>query len=646
MKRRDFLKSTAAFTGGIFSGLHKATAQSPGAVPGPQPNIVFILVDELRYPTVFPDHIKTPDEFLRQFMPNVHKRIWKQGVKFGNHHTAGNACTPSRGVLITGLYSQQQWLITTILSTPYPNPPTLPQPVLNRAYPTYGKLLQAAGYQTPYVGKWHVSVPKQPTNTLANYGFDYWPTYYDPTGDNFQGTYGDPPDCMQTNSCRGYHNDAYSASQGIDWLKNKRPVNQPWCLTVSLVNPHDREFFPAGTEFQTAMNLFADANPAKLQPMAAYWGDTYEGPLVDWNVNELKSPKSYGYPTVPPNWENASSLATKPSTQAFIREFSQGIWGGVSDDPSQNTASIEQYPNDLQQGVVKMPYSYWQRGLDSYTQVMQIVDTQIGNVLDALHELPQDVRENTIIIFASDHGEYSGAHGFVQGKIGTVYEEAWHVPLIVYDPSGRYTGDVDTIRTGLTSHVDFMPLLASIGALGTREWMTGRLAEIYGERHDMISMLKSASAPGRSYVLYATDEIVPDIFNFNFNKSPTHILGLRTEDTKLGVYSKWVPPLTSDIIPSSIELEFYDYSTTGGKLELDNLAFTNPGDPRIQSTAQLLLSEIVPNELQAKLPGTLGEVQKASKIAHLLFRDFIALKPSGSWRNGGLQKLLGYGREF
>jgi uncharacterized sulfatase len=89
-------------------------------------------------------------------------------------------------------------------------------------------------------------------------------------------------------------------------------------------------------------------------------------------------------------------------------------------------------------GVAKMPFSYWQRGLDSYTQVMQIVDAQIGSVLDTLHSLPTNVWQNTVVVFASDHGEYSGAHGFVQGKLGTVYEEAWHIPLIVVDPSDRF----------------------------------------------------------------------------------------------------------------------------------------------------------------------------------------------------------------
>ncbi len=647
MNRRDFLKSTAAVTGGgMLTGLRKATAQSDNPVPGPQPNILFILVDELRYPTVFPGHIKEPGEFLARFMKNVHKRIWRPGVKFGNHNTAANACTPSRGVLITGLYSQQQWVITTILSTPT-SPPPAHQPVLNTNYPTYGKLLQAAGYQTPYTGKWHVSVPGQPTNTLANYGFDYYPTYFDPTGDNLQGTYGD-----ETN---GFHNDAYTANQAIDWLKNKRPANQPWCLTVSLVNPHDREFFPAGTEFQGVADVYKDpkANPNSLpqQLQYSYAATPPAPPLVQYDVDELKSPMSYGYPTLPPNWESASTInSNKPSTQSFVREFSQLVWGGATDDPSQDTATIEQYPSTpLQQqalGVAKMPFSYWQRGFDSYTQIMQIVDQQIGNVLDALDDLPKDVRENTVIVFASDHGEYNGAHGFLQGKIGTVYEEAWHVPFVVVDPSHRFTEDVDDIRMGLTSHVDFAPLIASIGNLGSRNWMTkDNLAQIYAKRHDMIPMLKSNDAPGRSYVLYATDEIVPDYFNFVFNGAPLNIFGLRTDDTKLGVYAKWTP-LTATIIPSSIELEFYDYSTTEGQLELDNLAFSNPSDPRIQSMKQLLLNDLIPNELQETLPGALGGVQAASKLAHLIFRAFIALQGSNIWKNGGLKSLLGYGAEF
>jgi uncharacterized sulfatase len=637
MKRREFLQSTAAVTGGLLSGLSNSrAAETTDAVPGPQPNILFILVDELRYPTVFPGDIQTPDQFLRRFMPNVHK-LWTKGVKFGNYHTAANACTPSRGVLMTGLYSQQNWLLSTILSTPYPPSKPTRQPVLNPAYPTWGKLLQAANYQTPYTGKWHVSVPYADKGGLTAYGYDFF-TYYDPTGDNLQGTYGD--------EIRGYHNDSYSAGQAVDWLLNKRPTNQPWCLTCSLVNPHDREFFPAGTEFKTVNKIFKDKNinPNGYDQLVDYPGN---GPDVSWQENALKSPPNYKYPALPPNWESRETLlANKPTTHTFVHDLQQGIWGGISDVEGETQPTIDQYPNpnqfeDLNLGIVKMPFDYWKRGFDSYTQVMQIVDNDIGGLLDAFETLPKRVTENTIIIFAADHGEYSGAHGMVQGKLGTCYEEAWHIPLIVVDPSHRFTGDIDTIRTGLVSSVDFMPMITSLGYRGTRDWMmSDDLATIYGGRHDVISMLKSAKAPGRPYVLYATDEIIP--LYYNYLKAPLHVLGYRTENTKLGVYAKW-PPLKSTILPKSVQLEFYDHTTTNGALELDNSANS---DPRVWPQYQNLLNDIIPNELQALLPGQLGKEQQKSKIAHLLFRDFIAVQPSGAWKNGGLTNILGYGANF
>ena len=637
MKRRDFLRTTTAAAGGVFSGLHKASAQGipeRSPVSGNKPNILFILVDELRYPTVFPNHIKTPGQFLEAYMPNVHS-LWKRGVKFGEHHNAANACTPSRGVMITGLYSQQTWLGTTITSSPLQPSPKL-QPVLNPNFPTYGKLLQSNGYVTPYIGKWHVSVP--PSNgSLGNYGFDFM-TYYDPTGFNLQGTYGQEPD---------FHNDAYSASQAVTWLTEQAPQNKPWCLTVSLVNPHDREFFPAGTEFQTVADLFADSatNPDGLTQMQAGYGTEKNPPAVSWDANELKSPKSYGYPTLPPNWESRQDLQdNKPSTQVWAHDFQQGVWGGATDDRTQTTATIEQYPNpnpqeNLGLGIVKMPFSYWQRGFDSYTQVMEIVDCQIGRVLKALHSLPDSVVDNTVIIFVSDHGEYCGAHGLLQGKMATVYEEAWHIPLIVVDPSGRFTGDTHIIRNGLTSSVDFFNMLVSIGYLGTNDWMNqDNLAAIYGDRHDMVSMLKSASAPGRPYVLFATDEVV---FNYlNFNKAPLHVLGLRLEDSKLGAYAHWVP-LTSQIL-GPVQKEFYDYSTERGHLELDS----DPNDPRVNGLYENLIGNIVPNELQERLPGTLGVVQALTKRAHLIWSEFIQLQQPSTLQTGDLHKLLGFGWEF
>ena len=124
MDRRDFVKGAAAASAGSFAfgpGLFdggRARAQSvqaDGSVQGARPNILVIKVDELRFPTVFPSGINSAEAFLKAFMPNLYQ-LWQNGVKFASHYTAANACTPARGTIITGLYSQQSWLVTTVLS--------------------------------------------------------------------------------------------------------------------------------------------------------------------------------------------------------------------------------------------------------------------------------------------------------------------------------------------------------------------------------------------------------------------------------------------------------------------------------------------------------------------------------------------------
>jgi arylsulfatase A-like enzyme len=651
MKRRTFLQSASAVTASALAGVAEAKdSKGSGPVPGAKPNILFILVDELRYPSVFPDKVSNVDEFLCCFMPNVHK-LWKCGVKFSNYHTAANACTPARGTIISGLYSHQSWLITTILSPPDPNP-TLAKlmPVLNPAYPTYGKLLQKNGYQTPYFGKWHVSLPQASTGGLNAYGFDHYTTYPDPTGSNLQGTYGSdlaatPPPPSQT-----YLSDADTASAAVEWLGARKQEDSPWCMTVGFVNPHDKEFFPAGTEFQTFSDLFANPTLNPDNQLAAFTDYSTKAPTnqVPWDKNELKSPKSYGYPELPPNWESTQDWVDqkKPTTQLFIREFQEGQWGGITQDPSKNTPgdrSIEEYPaTELKKGVAKFEFTYWQRGLDQYTQVMMIVDKQIGRVLDALESLPSSIKDNTVVVFTSDHGEYAGAHGLVQGKIGSIYEEAWHIPLIVVDPSERFTANTDTLRTGLASSVDLMCLLVSLGYLGTRDWMTGFLHQIYGSRLDMIAMLKSASAPGRPYILHATDEINPNFFNWL--NAPTHVLGIRTEAGKLGVSADWFPA-TSVIKRSSAQLEYYDYSTERGRLELDNTVHHNH---EAHALYRQLLHQIIPNELQQPLPPPLRAEQEKSKIAHLIYRAIIENLPLSVYEGLGkdLSAITGWGAEF
>jgi arylsulfatase A-like enzyme len=611
MDRRTFLKQ-AATTGGALAATRLLGKPSKVLAQDGPPNILFILVDELRFPRVFPQGISNAGEFLQRFMPNTYS-LWQRGVKFAGHYTAGVACTPARGTIVTGLYTQQSWELLTILDSPTST--VSPQPVLRPDYPTYGKLLrqvQPNPYQTPYIGKWHLSIPRRgPGEELSAYGFEGL-TDPDPTGSNLQGTIGDPRN--------GYLSDADIASQAVNFLKNLTPNDGPWCLTVGFVNPHDKEFFPAGTEFLTVTNLY---NSHKSNPVGlAQFIDFKAGPpKYAWGQNPLKSPPSFGYPTIPPNWQSAAQIAqTKPTTQTFARAFQEAVWGGVSDDRSATDFSIVEYltnpaftPFVPPFGVAKAPFSYWQRSLDSYTQIMTILDVSIGAVLDAL---PSQVANNTVIVFTSDHGEYASAHGFVSGKAGSCYEEVFNVPLIVVDPTGRFTADIETIRTGLTSSVDVLRMLVSLGNNGSESWLTGDLAAIYGQRLNLLAMLQSAGAPGRPYVVFSTDEATPTVYNFN--NSPGHIIGLRTPDAKLGVYADWVKD-TIDINLDSIQLEYYDYQTPGGRLETDN----RKNDPAAFVLLQQLLTNVLPNELRAPLPSTFIPAQTDATTRYITYVDAI-----------------------
>lgn len=83
------------------------------------------------------------------------------------------------------------------------------------------------------------------------------------------------------------------------------------------------------------------------------------------------------------------------------------------------------------------------------------------------------------------------------------------MPLIVVDPSGRFTGELNQVREGLTSSVDMLRLLVSLGYNGSQQWLTGHLGALYGGCHNLIPMLQSANAPGRPYVLLTCDGLAP-----------------------------------------------------------------------------------------------------------------------------------------
>jgi hypothetical protein len=66
------------------------------------------------------------------------------------------------------------------------------------------------------------------------------------------------------------------------------------------------------------------------------------------------------------------------------------------------------------------------------------------------------------------------------------------------------------------------------------------------------------------------------------------------------VYANWVPGTTDIAFDSTIEIEYYDYSTPGGRAETHN----RKNDPRAAVLYRALLQDILPKDLRAPLPAS------------------------------------------
>jgi uncharacterized sulfatase len=211
-----------------------------------------------------------------------------------------------------------------------------------------------------------------------------------------------------------------------------------------------------------------------------------------------------------------------------------------------------------------------------------------------IQNIPPGLREKTVVVFTSDHGEYASAHG-LQGKGMSVFQETMHVPFCFTDFTRRYAPAAGT-RAQFAGHVDVLPMLGNL-AFGDASWMSLPAYQgLYGTRNDILAVVRDPSAAvTRPYCLYAADEVLT--VEQNFLKAPEHVLGYVDVKQKLGVYSHWQDDASAPL-PAGQELEYYDYGTKQGRLELDNRAHTAAA----ATLAQTLLGSYLPNELQATLP--------------------------------------------
>ena len=408
--------------------------------PDTRPDIVIVMTDEER---AIPPY--EADDVLDWRRRALTGRRWfdEHGVSFTRHYTGSLACVPSRPTIFTGQYPDLHGVTQTDgIGKVYDD--SRMRWLRRGEVPTLGNWFRAAGYDTHYDGKWHIShadiedpetgevlatnddegVPDPAAvgryldaDPLAPYGFSGW------VGP-------EPHGALLANA--GIRRDPLIADRVVAWLENRYARRRagdpealrPFLLVASFVNPHDIVLFPGWT-------LRSPVKPSHLDP-----------------------------PPVPPAPTADEDLRDKPAAQIAFREAYYSGYG-----PAPATEQV------------------YQRGAQRYRDLYYRLHAEVDSPLDRVRRAVTDNgSENAVLVRTADHGDLLGAHGGLHQKWFNLYDEATRVPFTIVRVGTEATSP--RAVSAPTSHVDLVPTL--LGAAGIDvDAIAGTLRESFSEVHPL-----------------------------------------------------------------------------------------------------------------------------------------------------------------
>ncbi len=389
--------------------------------------------------------------------PNI-DRLARQGVLFSNAFATNAICGPSRAVILTGKHSHMNGFVANEWGGAF-----------DGSQQTFPKLLQASGYQTALIGKWHLY--SDPT------GFDHWEILPD------QGRYYNPRfrSAAGTTMIEGYTTDVIT-DRSLAWL-DQRARDKPFMLMYQHKAPH-REWAPGPDHLE----LYKGEDiPEPSTLFDTHRGRAGSSPDVEMSVAHHLTRADLKLE--PPGYLNEEQL------QTWERAYAE-----------ENAAYLRSDP----QGKERARWKY-QRYIKDYLRSVASIDDNLGRVLDYLDA--NDLTDNTVVIYSSDQGFFLGDHGWYDKR--WMYEQSSRMPLIVRWPGRVPAG---TKRSELVQNLDFAQTLLAIAGVAAPADMQGR---------SLLPLLEGkASPPWRDSIYYHFYE------NPGWTSVPRHY-GVRTDRYKL-----------------------------------------------------------------------------------------------------------------
>ncbi len=292
-----------------------------------RPNLLYIFADQLRY------HSTGLGGERQTSTPNI-DRLARDGVNFTDAISNTPVCTPYRAIMLTGRYAHACGPFTNFIRLPDDER-------------TVGELLKAQGYNTGYIGKWHLSgargVEYEPPGA-GRHGFDHWASFAFNHRHNKDVYYADGPEPVWGD---GYQTDG-ETERAIKFIERQTP-KEPFCLFVSWGPPHP--------------------------------------PYAAWNM--------------PPKYlERYGTL--EELARSELDENRQKVWREWQKPLRFTPRTLSHRPNVEGKRLNDFAVA-------TYYAMTDWVDDCLGRILAALERA--GLAQNTIVVFSSDHGEMLGSHG-------------------------------------------------------------------------------------------------------------------------------------------------------------------------------------------------------------------------------------------